>query len=811
VNNPISLTLNKLILTFTVLSAISACGGGGGSAPSSPVIPPSGGGPSSPELLYQGKQDQAALTQNNFQAYVNLLLGDTFNTALDSVDGEFSLNSDNSLSGACGGRGAFTDNRSASTQLGVIEFDFTDFDDCSGTVISGNLIFNISRYDANRDEVTEFELTLENTRFVTQDSTLLMSGSVFNNVAENFEIEEFTSVIFDVQDVTNNRFYRLENFRETSYYLNFNDYFEQRANGLAFQGKIYISDYGYVDISTNGGSVCVKKLREACLVDKFKSGEVVFKGSSQAIALLSFPEHSQRDYEDMAVLDMDVDADGYFEFSSVQLYDRQMSNQQETDYPFVYMGRNAKLQYPITSQLDLNPVILPPTTSDDLFYSLRVSKELGCGFIQRIGSDFDNQEAILSNENEGKATLNVVGYGDYSVTLSVTNRGANRSNSDCIGLRFIEEEFLTPQFSDVKQELPGYNGRGVKSFSPFDFNDDNRLELVLKEGGQPKLQVYSQTSNGNFEFQSLLDVETNFTFKVQDLNGDGQAELISIKLSDFNTYSLNVQTITANMDIGAPQELIEFDSDFKQDSILLSDLDEDNLTDIIFLDDYRLQVFQQTQDGFSFTGEFNFPRKGEIRSYFSHQLADFNGDGVNRPYAISRDDDSLDVIEYNIHNGVLVEYNRFELISCDASCGFNVTGIRDFWAVNIDDSPKDELFIYGLNDRISIFNLNTDEVSVLSDFAVNYPAFKKSSNFSKFIVADFNNDNLTDILAIEPNNSQFGPYRSSVILQSDGMEFINEIRVPYQSIETLLLDLDGDGSEELLDFTLEKITVNRIR
>lgn len=802
--NPISLTLNKLILTFTLLSAISACGGSGGSAPSA-------SGPSSPAPLYQGRQDQATLTQGNFEAYVNLLLGSTFNTALVSVDGESSLNSDNSLSGACGGMGTFADNRSASTQLGTIGFEFTDFDDCSGTVISGNLMFDIIRYDVSRDEVTEFDLTLENTRFVTQDSTLLMSGSVSNSVAESFESEEFASVIFDVQDVTNNRFYRLENFRETNYYRHFNDYFEQRANGLAFQGRIYISDHGYVDVATKGDSVCVKKEREDCIVDEFKSGEVVFKGSSQAIALLSFPEHGQRDYEDMAVLDMDVDADGYFEFASVQPYGIQMSNRRETDYPFVYMGRNAKLQYPNTSQLDLNPVILPPTTSDDLFYSLRVSKEMGCGFIQRIGSDFDNQEATLSNENKGTATLDVVGYGDYSVTLSVTNREANRSNSDCIGLRFVEEEFLTPQFSDVKQESPRFNGRGVKNFSPFDFNDDNHLELVLKEGGQPKLQVYSQTSNGNFEFQSLLNVEAHFTFKVQDLNGDGQAELISVKSSGFNTYSLNVQTIAANMDIGAPQELIEFGLDFKRYSILLSDLDKDNLTDIIFLDDFRLQVFQQTQDGFSLAGEFNFPRKGEHRSYFSHQLADFNGDGVKRPYAISRDDDSLDVIEYNIQNGALVEHNRFELISCGAPCSFQVSGFRHFWAVNIDDSPEDELFIHGLNDRISIFNLNTDEISVLSDFAVNYPAFTNLSNFSKVIAADFNNDNLTDILAIEPNNSQFGPYRSSVILQSDGMEFINEIRVPYQSIETLLLDLDGDGSEELLDFTLEKITVNRIR
>ncbi len=263
------------------------------------------------------------------------------------------------------------------------------------------------------------------------------------------------------------------------------------------------------------------------------------------------------------------------------------------------------------------------------------------------------------------------------------------------------------------------------------------------------------------------------------------------------------------MDIGTPQELTEFDLDFKQDSILLSDLDEDSLIDIIFLDDYRLQVFRQTQDGFILTGEVNFPRTGEIRSYFSHQLADFNGNGVKRPYAITRDDDSLDVIEYNLQNGALVELNRFEIISCDVACSFEANGFKNFWTANVDGSPEDEFFLYGVNDRVSIFHLKADSVSTLSDFAVNYPPFTNFSNFSKFIAADFNNDNLTDLMAIEPKRTQSLHSRSSIILQTEGMQFVNEIRVPYQSSETLLLDVDGDGSEELLDFTSEKITVNR--
>ncbi len=425
----------KVGLTVSAL-ILGGCGGGGGGSsldtPSSGTNPtPTNPTPTTPTntpgALYQGSLTQAELKDSNFNQFSGFLFEDVFDVADSATgDGVSTVDSNGNVVGGCGGTVTVNQNLDEQTLLGTLGMDFNNYDACVGTVINGGMTFTITEFDLSREDITRATINFDQLSFVGNGADWRMDGD-FSVIADfDNRTETVQSTRMDVVENTTNKQYRFDNYSESTL---FSDSSLFNPVGANMAGRLFLSDQGYVDISTNQSFICMLKSTAQCSFDSGRNGEIELLGTAGGRTVVSFLAHTQADHDRVLRAEIDANGDGTPEQSHLSPANLTNGGQNggQNKAPFAYAGRNVTVQFADTQQIVLDAQASFDLENDDVTYqwsSVDVNDN-GCGVPNLVQGEAAN--LATSDINASVLELDAVGAGDYCFKLTVSD--GNRSEA----------------------------------------------------------------------------------------------------------------------------------------------------------------------------------------------------------------------------------------------------------------------------------------------------------------------------------------------------------------------------------------------
>lgn len=317
---------------FLILIGITACGGGG--SKSSTSLTSFASITSNADASYTGLRDKAFLNKNNSMVYVNTLLGGGSNSELINTSPESSsrslnpLQAQRSLSNSINQK-LISPNQSDSYQARTInEVEYCSqsgvviakgdlnnagigslilqMNNCTedGLTINGKILMNITKSESDRPMAYQIGF---------DDVTMSYNGQTYNVIGTqtyeqnvNYETTIVSNILQTGED--GNQIYSKD----------------LTVKNQNYSGKIYLEEYGYVDISSPAGPVSIDSYSNNFIY----SGELLLSGASSSKVLLS-PKYNQTTYSRELRVDLDENGDGIYEFLSIQYETTDLNNPNE--------------------------------------------------------------------------------------------------------------------------------------------------------------------------------------------------------------------------------------------------------------------------------------------------------------------------------------------------------------------------------------------------------------------------------------------------------------------------------------------------
>ncbi|CAF3864097.1 unnamed protein product [Rotaria sp. Silwood1] len=357
---------------------------------------------------------------------------------------------------------------------------------------------------------------------------------------------------------------------------------------------------------------------------------------------------------------------------------------------------------------------------------------------------------------------------DNQIDIAVANSGTNT-----IGV-FLG--YGNGSFMDQMTYLTG-NGSSPKSLAIGDFNNDNRMDIVVANSRTNMVSIFLGYGNGLFADQMMYSTGTDsypHYVAVGDLNNDKRMDIIVA-----NRNMINIGLFLGSGDgFFSSQQTFSTNSIYSPLSIKCVDWNEDNRLDLIVIDATNIFIlFGSAHDGFIdgttyTTGNGSFPR------FLS--VADFNNDDQLDIVVANSGSDSVGVFLGN-GNGNFADQITYS------------TGFRSQpYAVVVGDLNSDtrvDLVVvnYGTH-SISIFrgcgNGSFLQNAIYSTGALSYP--------SSVGLCDFNKDTQLDIaISNSASNELF------ILFGVENGTFVNETKISmgYGAMPIWLsfADIDNDN------------------
>lgn len=311
---------------FFISTMLSACGGGGSGGDDS-----AGVSPANFDDAYTGKRDPALLTKNNAMPFVEMLLGGSDLFGGDNFSKSSHLPEDSSAYGligvnnslhkhikavyqrstyqqkqvdideseACeyGGKESLTGSIDDSSGKGTLAHKYTNCKVEKDLVLNGSMTLDIRVFDVEQyDWPTSYIGTFNDLSIKDGSSIAVFSGTV--DYKHNLNSAVVTQKI--------NLFAKEASTGEQRVLKNVTLVNDLGDAITKVSGKLFIDEYGYVDVLSSNGLI---------LWDIIEGGEIVLKGASKSAAKVSAYDSG---YEGKYRVDLDVNGDGVYELTSVQ-------------------------------------------------------------------------------------------------------------------------------------------------------------------------------------------------------------------------------------------------------------------------------------------------------------------------------------------------------------------------------------------------------------------------------------------------------------------------------------------------------------
>jgi VCBS repeat-containing protein len=359
------------------------------------------------------------------------------------------------------------------------------------------------------------------------------------------------------------------------------------------------------------------------------------------------------------------------------------------------------------------------------------------------------------------------------VTISVKGKYvASPSDSDNITTDTNNTMFDTPTTLDTKF------AEAIPWIELVDLDKDKDLDLVIQAEG--KGLYWYENENGTFKTKHIVK-ETNSTIivsRVFDLNGDGFPDIIYA----YNDMTICINEQNNNFTCREPIYSGKRDDDGIQ-SIAVSDVDGDNLVDILTTSYYEKTVNIFKQDGansFSYNENLSNKLEGSIAFFNSNKNTPQNNVftiNIKDSYTIVANEPDIMHLYENQNNGT---FNPLETDNLTATNPIELS----FTQLDQDTQPN----ILGASSDGELFwyNISNDEKHTITTLSESIPYLTS---------ADIDGDNAIDILTNTSageiiwfkNNKETTPTFSKYIIDTKQDIMISKIA-----------DIDKDGDNDVI-------------
>ncbi|MGV6853495.1 MAG: PKD domain-containing protein, partial [bacterium] len=536
----------RVLTSFALVSALTACGGGGGGGSSS------GGAtftPADANAAYTGERNKALLTQQNGMKFVQALLGVDpsgqiiFRTQtnaqritnsiqaqqviaklvkqanINSV-GHVASHSERrqqravSDSGSCaeGGTLSYSGDLNENTLQGVITYRLNNCHS-EGVTINGTMQVRINQYDFNYDQPKSADISFDNLTMTYAGQTYTSIGTQAYSHGAYPALSTIVSNITETNPDGDQVYSKDLTYKtETDNFLN------------SYSGRVYLDNDGYVVITTP------ERISE--FNGTMEQGVILFAGA--AGSKIKIMPHQVNSYTDQTRADLDADGDGKYEFIAIQddLYNWNGSSGFELNKPPVMViGLSSEDEFgSYLDVADINKLILQRKIH--VYEESSTDPEGGSvsNKVWTMESKPDGSTATLQRSDfseQGKAfTPDVPGM--YSISFKGEDADAN------IGISFINLTVLgnQPPVADIDHYFGEvYVGRTVQlsAFASSDPEDGSygglnyQWKFVEKPLGSASV-IGSPTAD---DVDFVLDVSGKYIVSLTVTDSDGASDTVT--------------------------------------------------------------------------------------------------------------------------------------------------------------------------------------------------------------------------------------------------------------------------------------------
>lgn len=389
---------------------------------------------------------------------------------------------------------------------------------------------------------------------------------------------------------------------------------------------------------------------------------------------------------------------------------------------------------------------------------------------------FTDQNTYPTGDSSSPSSIAIADFNnDSHIDIVVSNNGTQTVG---ILLGFGNGSFDHPMTYSTGE------GSGPRSIAVGDFNNDNKIDIVVANSGSNTIGVFLGYGNGSFTDQIIYYTSNNSNpqfVTVADLNNDSWMDVI---VANRQTMNIDLFLGLGNGLLSAPKSF-STNSIYYPSSVIVLDLNRDNRLDMLVVDSGNIfACIGYPDDDFISgmtlsTGNGSFPGLLTVADFNNDQkldiaVANSGSDGIgiflgygngtftsqivypmdfkSEPYVVVSDDLNNDkkmdivVANYGTHsisillgygNGTFFIYRLYStgLMSYPSSVGLSDLNADNYLDIVVCNSGLSELLIlYGTGNGTFV---NTRKISL------GYGA-----NPIQLALSDMNNDNSTDIIVI---------------------------------------------------------------
>ena len=320
----------------------------------------------------------------------------------------------------------------------------------------------------------------------------------------------------------------------------------------------------------------------------------------------------------------------------------------------------------------------------------------------------------------------------------------------------------------------------------FDLDHDGEEELIYftrnpdNEEGDSLLHISSHIKSSKSETKSFsVGVLTSSNIEFVDFNGNGRTDIIL--LGENNRY------VMLQKEDSSFEEALEIE--LNRGVLYIDDMNEDNKTDSVKLDDCNLNIFTDFMDK-NKTIIYKIKSCQEIEETHTLAVSDMNNDGI----------DDFIVFTYNsiIEEGMLLivyknlkgDFNETQTIFLKEKVFSESISIGDINGDGFNDVVIDFLLFENMK------NFQLKEIKTLE-------TYENASTRDGLVILDMNNDKREDIFY-----ENAGSLR--ILIQNENFQ-MNDFKIKDVILNRVISDIDNDGKIEIIENYHNRIEITSLK